>query len=134
MAAKSKGTPIGVEDDVCVPICVGDEIRDVNGNSYTIDQHGHAKPLYGGNAVRLAALDGVMVTRPFRKEQQQQSSAKPDPAPKPEKSEEEKELELINAYVHAAGDQRLVDELRARGWTVACTKIVEKVVFEEVAL
>ena len=132
MAAKSKGTPIGVEDDVCVPICVGDEIRDVNGNSYTIDQHGHAKPLSGGNAVRLAALDGVMVTRPFRKEQQ--VSAKPAPAPKPEKSEEEKESELINAYVHAAGDQRLVDELRSRGWTVACTKIVEKTVFEEVAL
>ena len=133
MAAKSKGTPIGVEDDVCVPICVGDEIRDVNGNSYTIDQHGHAKPLSGGNAVRLAALDGVMVTRPFKKEQQQPSD-KPAPAPKPEKSEEEKELELISTYIHAAGDQRLVDELRSRGWTVACTKIVEKVVFEEVAL
>lgn len=133
MAAKSKGTPIGVEDDVCVPICVGDEIRDVNGNSYTIDQHGHAKPLSGGNAVRLAALDGVMVTRPFKKEQQQ-ISAKPALTPKPEKSEEEKELELISTYIHAAGDQRLVDELRSRGWTVACTKIVEKVVFEEVAL
>lgn len=133
MAAKSKGTPIGVEDDVCVPICVGDKIRDVNGNSYTIDQHGHAKPLSGGNAVRLAALDGVMVTRPVKKEQQQ-ISAKPAPAPKPEKSEEEKELELISTYIHAAGDQRLVDELRSRGWTVACTKIVEKVVFEEVAL
>ena len=31
-------------------------------------------------------------------------------------------------------DQRLVTELRSRGWTVTCTKTVEKIVYEEVTL
>lgn len=121
MAAKSKGAPIGAEDDLCVPVHVGDEIRDNDGNNYSIDQYGRAKPLSGGNSVPLISLGSYTITRSWQKSE-------------PEKSEEEKEQDLIDVHVHAAGDQRLVDELRSRGWTVTCTKITEKIVYEEVVL
>lgn len=131
MAAKAKGAPIGAEDDLCCPLHVGDEIKDINGNKYTIDQYGRAKPLSGGNSVPVNTLEGLLLVRCYTKDQQTVQKVVPVSR---EVNEEEKEMSQIEFYVHAAGDQRLVDELRSRGWNVTCAKITEKVVYEEVAL
>lgn len=121
------GTSTGVLDEFLATICVGDEIVDKAGTHYTIDRFGRAKPTNGGNEVPLKRLEGVTVCKSWAGHAESITKAV-------EKNEEEKQLELIDTYVHAAGDQRLVDELRKRGWTVSCTKITEKIVYEEVVL
>lgn len=123
------GQYIGLQDQLLHDIHVGDLVTDFSGKQYTIDRFGRAKPLDGSNECTVRSLRGCEVISEWKPAESKKTETKA-----PEKSEEEKELELISTYIHAAGDQRLVDELRSRGWTVACTKIVEKVVFEEVAL
>lgn len=51
-----------------------------------------------------------------------------------DENEEAAAIAVIEQGVKDAGDQRLVDELRARGYNVTCTKLVEKVIYEEVSL
>lgn len=137
------GTSTGVLDEFLATICVGDEIVDKAGSHYTINRFGRAKPTNGGNEVPLKSLEGVTVCKSWAGHAESITKAAEAKVKavvddfygnKPEVSEEEKELELIDTYVHAAGDQRLVDELRKRGWTVSCTKITEKIVYEEVVL
>lgn len=121
------GTSTGVLDEFLATICVGDEIVDKAGTHYTIDRFGRAKPTNGDNEVPLKRLEGVTVCKSWAGHAESITKAV-------EKNEEEEQIELIDTYVHAAGDQRLVDELRKRGWTVSCTKITEKIVYEEVVL
>ena len=125
----SKGTPIGAQDEFLRPICVGDTVTDAKGITYTINKYGRARQLGGSKECSPSLLKGLTVTEPWNKDE----APKADPA-KPEKNEEERNLEAIIFSVKAAGDQTLVDELRSRGWKVTCEKLIEKVVFETVAL
>ena len=115
------GQYIGLQDQLLHDIHVGDLVKDFSGKEYTIDRFGRAKPIDGGNKSPVRQLKGCEVVNEWK------------PA-EPEKTEEEKELDLIDTYIHASGDQRLVDELRSRGWTVTCSRVVEKIVYEEEAL
>ena len=128
MATMKNGQKIGLCDQLLRDIRVGDEVVDAKGVHYTIDRYGRAKPVNGGNEVPVRSLTGCEVYDPVLEAKNEAVQA-----PEPEVSEEEKELCLIDSYVRAAGDQRLVDELRDRGWTVNCTRMVEKTIYEEVA-
>ena len=137
MATMKNGQKIGLCDQLLREICVGDEVVDAQGVHYTIDRYGRAKPVKGGNEVPVRSLTGCEIYEPILETgpvPEHQPEPLPDLQPEPKMNEEEKELCLIDSYVHAAGDQRLVDELRDRGWTVVCTKTVEKIIYEEVAL
>lgn len=131
------GQSIGLTDQLLRDIHVGDLLIDADGVEYTVDKYARAVPTKGGNEVPIRKLKGCEI-----KEYWTPAPEVEKPAPEPEKpaaepeetNEEEKQLELINLYIHAAGDQRLVTELSSRGWTVTCTKTVEKIVYEEVAL
>jgi len=59
-----KGTVVGT-DAFFREIAVGDEIRDIEGRLYTIDQFGRAKPLDGGNAVPLRNVKEPSVVRNY---------------------------------------------------------------------
>ena len=129
-----KGTSTGVLDSFLAEICVGDEIMDAAGTHYTIDQFGRAKPLNGGNVTELSCIKGATIFQTYRAAS---TSAKVEfLASRSEKkaTEEEKNIHAIYEGVDAASDQMLVDQLRKRGYTVTCTKVVEKIVYEEVAL
>lgn len=133
------GQSIGLTDQLLRDIHVGDLLTDADGVEYTVDKYARAVPTKGGNEVPIRKLKGCEIKAFWTPAPDAETEAQADEPEKPaaepeEKSEEEKQLELINLYVHAAGDQRLVAELRARGWTVTCTKTVEKIVYEEVAL
>lgn len=131
------GQSIGLTDQLLRDIHVGDLLTDADGVMYTVDRYGRAVPLSGGNEVPIRKLKGCEIKDYWTPapEVEKPAPVAEKPAPEPaEMNEEEKQLELINMYVHASGDQRLVAELRSRGWTVTCTKTVEKIVYEEVAL
>ncbi len=119
------GQKIGLSDQLLRDICVGDEVTDAKGIHYTIDRYGRAKPMSGGNEVPVRSLTGCEIYLPF--------GTRPD-APAPQEDEETRNIHAIYEGVEAAGDQMLVDQLRKRGWTVTCTKTVEKIIYEEVAL
>ena len=129
MATLRMGQPIGLTDQLLRDIHVGDLLIDSNGVEYTVDRYGRAVPTQGGNCVPIRQLRGCEIKEAWT------------PAPKPEakpaseeKTEEEKQIELIEKFIRASGDQRLVDELRGRGYTVTCTKIAQNIVIEEVQL
>lgn len=131
------GQSIGLTDQLLRDIHVGDLLTDADGVEYTVDKYARAVPTKGGNEVPIRKLKGCEIKEYWTPAPETETLAnEPEkPAAEPEEtSEEEKQLELINLYIHAAGDQRLVAELRSRGWTVTCTKTVEKIVYEEVAL
>ena len=133
MAAMKRGTSIGALDEYLAEIRVGDEVQDALGNVYTIDKNGWCKPLDGGSSRSLQKVGPVTVTRKWDADadrfQENPKTGKVGP-----KNEEKANLEAIIHNVKSAGDQTLVDELRDRGWKVTCTKVVEKIVYEEVAL
>ena len=114
------GQKIGLTDQLLRDICVGDLVADAKGVQYTIDRYGRAKPLDGGNEVPVRSLTGCEVVLPFGSE--------------PERDPEQEAIHQMYEAVDAASDQMLVYKLRERGWNVVCTRIVEKTVFEEVAL
>ena len=144
----TKGQKIGLTDQLLRDICVGDEVTDANGVHYTIDRFGRAKPTSGGNEIPVRSLKGCEITKAYVPSMGATIPAPRVPAAKAEAPAEERAttcyivdtadedavLAAIDKFVKDAGDQRLVDELRERGWNVACTKMVEKVVFEEVSL
>lgn len=117
------GQKIGLTDQLLRDICVGDLVADAKGVQYTIDRYGRAKPLDGGNEVPVRSLTGCEVALPYGSE-----------PPAPERDPEQEAIHQMYEAVDAACDQMLVDKLRERGWNVVCTKMVEKVVYEEVAL
>lgn len=148
-----QGTSTGVLDEFLATICVGDEIVDKAGTHYTVDRFGRAKPTSGGNELPLKTLEGVTICKSWAggvvtttKTAEAVKPVPPENVPpipsrgkdKPKlkifKNPETEAVEQIRAGVKDAGDQTLVDELRKRGWTVTCTKVVEKIVFEEVTL
>ena len=130
-----RGTAIGALDEYLAEIRVGDEVQDAQGSSYTIDKNGWCKPLDGGSSRSLQKVGPVTVTRGWDADadrfQENPKTGKIEPA---KEDEEEAHIRRIHTIVKDAGDQTLVDELRDRGWKVTCTKVVEKVVYEEVAL
>ena len=131
-----KGTSTGVLDEFFAAICVGDEIVDKAGRHYTVDRFGRAKPTDGGNEMPLKELQGLTICKGWlggSAETVSKKTPKLKVLKNPE-NEEEENLRAIKEAVKDAGDQTLVDELRSRGWVVKCTKMIEKVVFEEVAL
>lgn len=128
------GQKIGLSDQLLRDICVGDEVIDAKGVHYTIDRYGRAKPTDGGNEVPVRSLTGCEVTKAYLPSLGGTVPAPKPTEPTPQEDEETRNLRAIQEGVAAAGDQTLVDELRKRGWTVVCTQIVEKVVFEEVSL
>lgn len=121
-----KGASTGVLDEFFAAIHVGDEIVDKAGKHYTVDRFGRAKPTDGGNEMPLKELEGLTVCKSWDGSGNAVSVKKT--------SEETENLKAIQKGVQDAGDQTLVDELRRRGWEVKCTKVVEKIVYEEVAL
>ena len=121
-----KGTSTGVLDEFFATIHVGDEIVDKAGKHYTVDRFGRAKPTDGGNEMPLKELEGLTVCKSWDGRGNAVSVKKT--------SEEMENLKAIRKGVQDAGDQTLVDELRRRGWEVKCTRVVEKIVYEEVAL
>lgn len=134
-----KGTSTGVLDSFLAEICVGDEIMDAAGTHYTIDQFGRAKPLNGGNVTELSCIKGATIFQTYKAASTSAkveflSSRSEKKAAEPEMNEEEKNIHAMYEGVDAASDQMLVDQLRKRGYTVTCTKVVEKIVYEEVAL
>ena len=128
-----QGASTGVLDEFLADICVGDEIVDKAGTHYTVDRFGRAKPTSGGNELPLKSLEGVTVCKSWAGNVVTTTKTA---APKLKilENPEKAAIEQIQASVKDAGDQTLVDELRERGYTVTCTKVVEKIVFEEVAL
>jgi len=128
-----QGASTGVLDEFLADICVGDEIVDKAGTHYTVDRFGRAKPTSGGNEVPLKSLEGVTVSKSWAGGVVTTTKTA-EPKLKIFKNPETEAVEQIRAGVKDAGDQTLVDELRERGYTVTCTKVVEKIVFEEVAL
>ena len=139
------GTSTGVLDEFLADICVGDMIVDKAGTHYTVDRFGRAKPTSGGNEVPLKSLEGVTVCKSWSggvvtttKTAEAKVKAIVDDLygnnGKPKANEEEQNIHAMYEGVDAASDQMLVDKLRERGWTVTCTKVVEKIVFEEVTL
>lgn len=63
MTAQKKGTIIGT-DAFFRELAVGDEIQDLDGRRYTIDQFGRCKPLDGGNVLPLSRInEPALVTR-----------------------------------------------------------------------
>lgn len=118
------GQFIGLQDQLLHDIHVGDLVKDAKGVEYTVDRFGRAKPLDGGNEIPVRKLTGCEVV----------SEWKPAPAEEPEMDDEEKAIHAIYEGVEAAGDQMLVDQLRKRGYTVTCTKVVEKVIYVDVSL
>lgn len=115
------GQSIGLTDSLMRDIHVGDLIQDATGARYSIDRYGRAKPLHGGNEVPVKNLEGVEVLDPVQ-------------ITPPHTDPEKEAVDQIHAAIKDAGDQTLVDELRLRGWTVICSKKVEKVVFETVEI
>lgn len=145
MSTFAKGQPIGLLDSLLREICVGDVITDAKGSEYSIDKYGRAVPLPNGNPKPLKNIIEPTVTDPWVQNTTTPKFKEDETGKvKPAKEEEDPELkkiddelafvESIQQHVKAAGDQRLVDELRQRGWTVTCTKLVEKIVYEEVTL
>lgn len=125
------GQRIGLTDQLLRDICVGDVVKDAQGVEYSIDRYGRAKPLNGGNEIPVRQLVGCEISKAYAE------SSKPAQAPYPdfeELSEEEQTLADIRKFSALAGDQTLVEELRGCGWTVTCTKTVEKIVYEEVSI
>lgn len=130
-----QGASTGVLDEFLADICVGDKIVDKAGTHYTVDRFGRAKPASGGNEVPLKSLEGVTVCKSWAGHAETITRAtKTMPKLVTPKNPETEAIEQIHAGVMDAGDQTLVDELRKRGWTVTCTRIQEKIVFEEVTL
>lgn len=121
-----QGASTGVLDEFLADICVGDEIVDKAGTHYTVDRFGRAKPTSGGNELPLKSLEGVTVCKSWDGSGNAVSVKKT--------SEEMENLKAVRKGVQDAGDQTLVDELRRRGWEVKCTKVAEKIVYEEVSL
>lgn len=124
------GQKIGLTDQLLRDICVGDVVKDAKGVEYSVDKYGRAKPLNGGNEVPIRSLTGCEVVSEL-------PGNDASSAPFPDivvLGEEEQTLADIRKYTALAGDQTLVDELRDRGWTVVCTKVVEKTIYEEVKL
>ncbi len=130
------GQYIGLQDQMLHDIHVGDLLKDAKGAEYTVDRFGRAKPVDGGNEVPVRKLIGCEVVGEWKPAPAEESAGKAE-APKaaePEMNEEEKAIHAIYEGVDAASDQMLVDQLRKRGYTVTCTKTIEKIVYEEVAL
>ena len=125
------GTSTGVLDEFLADICVGDEIVDKAGTHYTIDRFGRAKPTSGGNEAPLKSLEGVTVCKSWAGGVVTTTKTAAPKALEPGLLQGDNPGDTA---VHDAPDQMLADELRKRGWTVTCTKIIEKVVFEEVTL
>lgn len=130
------GQYIGLQDQMLHDIHVGDLLKDAKGAEYTVDRFGRAKPVDGGNEVPVRKLIGCEVVSEWKPAPAEEPAGKAE-APKaaePEMNEEEKAIHAIYEGVDAASDQMLVDQLRKRGYTVTCTKTIEKIVYEEVAL
>lgn len=130
------GQYIGLQDQMLHDIHVGDLLKDAKGAEYTVDRYGRAKPVDGGNEVPVRKLIGCEVVSEWKPAPAEEPAGKAE-APKaaePEMNVEEKAIHAIYEGVDAASDQMLVDQLRKRGYTVTCTKTVEKIVYEEVAL
>lgn len=130
------GQYIGLQDQMFHDIHVGDLLKDAKGAEYTVDRFGRAKPVDGGNEVPVRKLIGCEVISEWKPAPAEEPAGKAE-APKaaePEMNEEEKAIHAIYEGVDAASDQMLVDQLRKRGYTVTCTKTIEKIVYEEVAL
>ena len=115
-----KGTNVGLDKNY-KNVCVGDQIKDADGDIYTIDKY--------GNAVRNK--DGASF--PLHKIQPFELNATAPVAPEHEQPQEEpapKELDpgLLPGFnpgdtsVHDAPDQMLAEELRRRGYEVKATK------------
>ena len=121
MGKMKKGTNVGLDKNYD-NICVGDTIIDENETEYVINAYGVAVDSTSGGTKKLSELKGIELVK---------SEKAPEKTPP---DTEEKEIEKIHAAVKDAGDQTLVDELRARGWTVVCSKQVEKVIYETVEL
>lgn len=130
------GQYIGLQDQMFHDIHVGDLLKDAKGAEYTVDRFGRAKPVDGGNEVPVRKLIGCEVVGEWKPAPAEEPAGKAE-APKaaePEMNEEEKAIHAIYEGVDAVSDQMLVDQLRKRGYTVTCTKTIEKIVYEEVAL
>lgn len=130
------GQHIGLQDQMFHDIHVGDLLKDAKGAEYTVDRFGRAKPVDGGNEVPVRKLIGCEVVGEWKPAPAEEPAGKAE-APKaaePEMNEEEKAIHAIYEGVDAVSDQMLVDQLRKRGYTVTCTKTIEKIVYEEVAL
>ena len=130
------GQYIGLQDQMLHDIHVGDLLKDAKGAEYTVDRFGRAKPVDGGNEVPVRKLIGCEVVGEWNPAPAEEPAGKAE-APKaaePEMNVEEKAIHAIYEGVDAASDQMLVDQLRKRGYTVTCTKTVEKIGYEEVAL
>ena len=82
MTIASKGTKVGV-DAYFREICVGDEIRDAAGNSYTIDKYGRANPLPNGNPVPLSRLKEIALVKAWTPREAPKPVEAPQPAPAP---------------------------------------------------
>jgi hypothetical protein len=130
------GQYIGLQDQLFHDIHVGDLLKDAKGAEYTVDRFGRAKPLDGGNELPVRKLTGCEVVSEWKPAPSEEPAVKTKaaPEPEPEMNDEEKAIHAMYEGVDAAGDQMLVDQLRKRGYTVTCTKVVERVVYEEVSL
>lgn len=110
-----KGTNVGLDKNY-KNVCVGDQIKDADGDIYVIDKYGNAVQKGSGIVFRLHEIQPFELYLPEPEQPQE------EPAPK------ELDPGLLPGFnpgdtsVHDAPDQMLADELRRRGYEVKATK------------
>lgn len=126
MGKMKHGTNVGLDKNYN-NVCVGDTVRDDAGNEYIINAYGVAVDSAKGGTKKLSELKGIELVK---------SSETPPALEKeaPEALPAEDRQKLLKNALEALTDLDMVTELRSRGWTVTCEKMVERVVIDTIAL
>lgn len=121
MSKMKKGTNVGLDKNYN-NVRVGDTVIDKDGAEYSINAYGMAVAP-DGKSRKLSEVKDFEVK-------------KQDEQPAEEKPAKKHPIQMVNLRSGIEGftDEQLVEELRRRGWAVACTKKVEKIVYKTVKL
>lgn len=117
MAKMKKGTNVGLDKNYN-NVTVGDIIKDADGVIYEIDGYGHAVRREDGSYFKLSDLPPFELYLP-------DADADPQDEDRAEKNEQEYSWEKRKESLSIIPDRMLADELRARGYEVRATKLVE---------
>lgn len=118
MSKLKKGTFVALDKDF-KNICVGDLIRDANGNVYTIDAYGRAVKKDDKTRHTLSDLRKTELYVP-EGTGDAESTAETETAPKEDTPSEGS----AGVTLAEASDQQLADELRRRGYRLTARKTV----------
>ena len=118
MSKLKKGTFVALDKDF-KNICVGDLVRDTDGNIYSVDAYGRAVKKADKTRHALSDLGKTELYVP-EGTGDAESTSKAEAAPKEDTpAEDSKGVTLAEA-----SDQQLADELRRRGYRLTASKTV----------